>query len=216
MARKKTAAPASTYPRTTVPCLAGHTDDEAGKNFGRVVTSPEMAAYRIIKAAEQESIASQIDVPGLMAVLRQQASAVNDNDLSYAEAMLMGQATALQTLFARLAERGIQQTRVDLMEPLMRMALRAQNQCRMTLETLSTIKNPPMVYAKQANITSGPQQVNNGVAAPRARGTEIQPTQLSEGDHELLPDSGTSGTAGGIDPALETVGAVHGATVGRG
>jgi hypothetical protein len=41
---------------------------------------------------------------------------------------------------------------------------KAQNQCRMTLETLSTIKNPPVVYAKQANIAHGPQQVNNGTA----------------------------------------------------
>jgi hypothetical protein len=46
----------------------------------------------------------------------------------------------------------------------MRMAMRAQNQCRMTLETLATIKNPPVVYAKQANINNGgQQQVNNGV-----------------------------------------------------
>ena len=40
----------------------------------------------------------------------------------------------------------------------MRMALKAQNQCRMTLETLATIKNPPVVFAKQANTAQGPQQ----------------------------------------------------------
>lgn len=31
-----------------------------------------------------------------------------------------------------------------------------------TLETLANIKNPPVVLARQANITTGPQQVNNG------------------------------------------------------
>ena len=43
----------------------------------------------------------------------------------------------------------------------MRLALKAQGQCRATLETLATIKNPPVVFARQANIAQGPQQVNN-------------------------------------------------------
>ena len=53
----------------------------------------------------------------------------------------------------------------------MRMALKAQSQCRATLETLATIKNPPAVFARQANIAQGPQQVNNGMmpaGEPRA------------------------------------------------
>jgi hypothetical protein len=36
---------------------------------------------------------------------------------------------------------------------------------RMTLESLATIKNPPVVYARQANIAHGPQQVNNQLVA---------------------------------------------------
>jgi hypothetical protein len=43
----------------------------------------------------------------------------------------------------------------------MRMALKAQAQCRATLETLATIKNPSVVFARQANIAQGPQQANN-------------------------------------------------------
>jgi hypothetical protein len=34
---------------------------------------------------------------------------------------------------------------------------------------LSDIKNPSVVYAKQANITNGNQQINNGVPAPRTQ-----------------------------------------------
>jgi hypothetical protein len=48
----------------------------------------------------------------------------------------------------------------------MRLALKAQSQCRATLETLATVKNPPVLFAKQANIANGPQQVNNGTPAP--------------------------------------------------
>ena len=38
----------------------------------------------------------------------------------------------------------------------MKLALKAQNQCRMTLETLAAIKNPPVIYARQANFANGP------------------------------------------------------------
>jgi hypothetical protein len=38
----------------------------------------------------------------------------------------------------------------------MHLALKAQGQCRATLETLATIKSPPMVIARQANIAHGP------------------------------------------------------------
>lgn len=37
----------------------------------------------------------------------------------------------------------------------------AKRRCRATLETLAVIKSPPSVFAKQANMANGPQQVNN-------------------------------------------------------
>ena len=42
-------------------------------------------------------------------------------------------------------------------ETYLRLALKAQSQCRATLETLAAIKNPPVIFAKQANVTTGPQ-----------------------------------------------------------
>jgi hypothetical protein len=56
------------------------------------------------------------------------------------------------------------------LEAFMRMALRAQAQCRTTLETLANIKNAPVVFARQANVTTGPQQINNGTAPPSRAG----------------------------------------------
>jgi hypothetical protein len=106
---------------------------------------------------------------------------------------------------------------VPAFEANMRMGLRAQSQCRATLETLAAIKNPPIVYARQANVTTGPQQINNGAAAPaQARKLENEPTQLSGGTHELLPDARAPGAASRIDPALETVAEVDRAEVRRG
>jgi hypothetical protein len=69
------------------------------------------------------------------------------------------------------------------------MALRAQSQCRATLETLATVKNPPVVFAKQANIANGPQQVNNTLnASPHAGGIPNAPNELLEASHEQPMD----------------------------
>ena len=100
---------------------------------------------------------------------------MNGGSLAQVEAMLMNQATALQTVFARLVERGMGCTEVAPFEANLRMGLRAQSQCRATLETLAAIKNPAWVaFVRQANIAHGPQQVNNGVPEPsRTRENEI-------------------------------------------
>ena len=63
--------------------------------------------------------------------------------------------------------------------------LRAQSQCRATIETLAVIKNPQAVaFVRQANIAAGPQQVNNGMsaahAASRALENEFEPNRLLE------------------------------------
>ena len=83
----------------------------------------------------------------------------------------MNQATALQSLFSRLAARAIGWDELEPFEAYMRMALRAQAQCRATLETLAAIKNPPVVFAQAGERRRhGPQQINNGMATqPRAR-----------------------------------------------
>jgi hypothetical protein len=120
--------------------------------------------------------------------------------------MLMNQATALQSLFPRLAERAMAHTTVPGFDANMRMALRAQSQCRATLESLATIKNPPVVYAKQANVTTGTQQVNNGVACVREK--EIAANELLEAKHGERLDTRAAGASSGSDHALETVGAV--------
>ena len=216
---KKTAAPtARPYPRKAVEYRTGNTADEQGRHYAELVTSPELAAYRVINQVENKTgIGEDIDVPTLMAHLRDQGKAVNRGDLSQAEAMLMNQATALQSLFARLAERAMGNDTVSAFEANMRMALRAQNQCRSTLETLAAIKNPPVVYARQANVTTGPQQINNGTEAlSRAREDETGQTQLSGQSHELLSDARASGQASRVNPTLETLGEIHRAEVPRG
>jgi len=52
---------------------------------------------------------------------------------------------------------------INAAEIYLRLALKAQAQCRTTVETLVEMKNPrPVAFVSQANISNGPQQVNNG------------------------------------------------------
>jgi len=157
MASKPKAAEAKKFPRKTVPCESGPSEEEQGRAYANLITSPELAAYRVISINLPESLAHQIDAPTLVATLRDQAAAVQRADLTQTEAMLMNQATALQALFVRLSEKAVGERFMPNLEGFMRLALRAQSQCRATLETLAAIKNPPIVYARQANVTTGPQ-----------------------------------------------------------
>ena len=72
------------------------------------------------------------------------------------------------------------------------------------IETLALMKNPP-VFARQANIAHGPQQVNNG-GVLRAEVSAPAPNELLEAGNGERLDSGTAGATIGSDPALEAVG----------
>ena len=207
---KKPGKKSEKYPRKTVICQSGPSLDEQGRNYAQLITSPELAAYRVIGIMQPKSIADDIDTPTLLATLREQAAAVQRGDLAHTEAMLINQASSLQALFVRLTERAMEQNQMPNLEGFMRMALRAQSQCRATLETLAAIKNPPVVYARQANVTTGPQQINNGAAPTSyAREIENEQIQLSGGIHELLPDTRAPGKARRVNPALEALGEIN-------
>jgi hypothetical protein len=151
---------------------------------------------------------------------------VKDGDLSTLEAMLLSQATALQTIFASLARRAVTQEHLRQYEVFMGLALKAQAQSRATISALVNLKYPRQaMFVKQANIAHGPQQVNNGAAAGAdpercAHGKETQPQQ-----NELLEEARNGGThldtratakATRSHRAVEAVAAVQRAKMSRG
>ena len=121
-------------------------------------------------AMEKWSCYGEPDIQALIQDLSDRVDRVHSGDLKPLEAMLYGQAQALQAIFTNLSRRSAMNAGeyINASETYMKLALRAQSQCRATLETLAIVKNP-MPYIKQANIANGPQQVNNGTAAPRTR-----------------------------------------------
>jgi len=109
-----------------------------------------------------------LDLAACVASLASTAKAVHSGDLKPAEAMLVAQAAALSAIFGELARRAALNMGEypDAFERYLRLALKAQGQCRATLETLAAIRSPPVVYARQANFNNGGQQQVNNAAAP--------------------------------------------------
>lgn len=99
-----------------------------------------------------------------VAALEETVAAVQRGELGNAEALLMAQAVTLNTIFARCAgtaAQNLEGQHLEGTERYLRLALKAQSQCRTTIETLAILKNPTTIFARQANIAQGPQQVNN-------------------------------------------------------
>ncbi len=198
------------YPRKAVTVTSGPSNEKKGRAFANQLNSPELAAYRIIAIMQPKSLATDIDTPTLLDVLKEQSEASQLGELSNVEAMLINQATALQAMFVRMCEQATDQSMRPNFEAFMRLALKAQAQCRATLETLATIKNPTIVYANQANVTTGPQQINN-ITDPSQFAEEFKnkQNQLSGVVHELCQNPGTSKIACPINPSVEAMGDVN-------
>jgi hypothetical protein len=96
------------------------------------------ATSSTIVATFREEGAPTIDADLGQATMREQVEAVRNGTYDSAEATLVGQAAALNAIFAHLAQRG----HAHLEQPgkrgerYLRLALRAQTQCRATLNVL--------------------------------------------------------------------------------
>ena len=170
--------------------------------MARLALDPAVAGAVVIQ--EFTKCFGEQNISALIQALNTSIEKAKGGDLSQAEAMLYAQANALQGIFMGLAHRASQQGYLKQWESFLRMALKAQNQCRMTLETLAALKNPaPMVIAKQANITTGPQQVNNSLIPTK---NQPAPNKLLEPQNGQWMDPRAPSTASASHPVLEAVG----------
>jgi hypothetical protein len=167
-----------------------------------------------------QKLCGDTDINAVYEALHDRAKAIRGNKLTSAEDLLTGQAAALHAIFLELTRRSGANLGefIQAAETYMRLALKAQAQCRATLETLAAIKNPPVVYARQMNIATGHQQVNNSPGALRAGETAKAPNEVLETQHDESKrlESGPAGEAIRTNSAMEAVGAIDGATNGIG
>ncbi|MGH6634623.1 MAG: hypothetical protein ACRED0_00280 [Gammaproteobacteria bacterium] len=157
---------------------------ERAETFARISMRP--ITQGALTLADYNKAFGELALDKLISGLAEQCDAVNRGDLKRAESLLTVQAHSLDAIFNNLARRAIKAEYMDNLDRYLRLALKAQSQCRATLETLAAIKNPPVVYARQANIAHGPQQVNNATARsePRAhaRNQETEQSRLLGGE----------------------------------
>ncbi len=184
-------------------------DENKAAALARTVIAPSVTGAATMQAFKK--IFGEVDLMALIEATQVQIKAVQDGDMRRTEAMLVTQAHTLDAIFNELALRAIKSELMPHLEIYLRLALKAQSQCRATLETLAVIKNPqPTAFIRQQNIGVN-QQVNND-AAPLARGKIInQPNELlTEGVyHGTTLDTGRTGKAIGTNQKLETVGAIN-------
>lgn len=188
----------------TIDAIAnpGESVDDA---IARKVVRPEVQAAIIQHYFHDVESNTEIPIASRIAALTEQIAKVNKGDMTLPETMLMSQAFTLDAMFGHLARKAQSQEQMKNYESFMRMALRAQNQCRMTLETLSNIKNPPVIFAKQANISNGHQQINNGAPVTHTAEKANQHNELLEHTHGERLDTRTKSEAGRVDSNLETL-----------
>jgi hypothetical protein len=165
--RRRTVAVTGHPTELQKPVVLEPTDHQRKDRMADRAIDPSVSAA-IIAHKYLASPGGELTISALVESLRTQIEALRADDTTFSEAMLLSQATSLQAIFTRLALAAEAKNDTKDREAYLRMALRAQNQCRMTLESLAVIRNPPVVFARQANInTGGQQQVNNGLAAAR-------------------------------------------------
>jgi hypothetical protein len=201
--------------------LHGAPEERTEELVARASLSSEILAAQV-----QRDLAPLGAVPinEMVAAVQHSTTRAVAGDLSRMEAMLVSQAHTLDLLFSHLTRRALLNLGKypETVDTYLRLALKAQGQCRTTVEALAEIKNPRAVaFVRQANIANGPQQVNNGPALPsRAGAGEIQPpaNELLAVTHEegQVVDPGAATGAGRADPAVEALGKVHRATDGTG
>ena len=182
---------------------------------------PSVNAAAVIQSYTGAMFGKEPDINVLIDGLRDSFKGVKDGDLSNLEAMLVGQASALQSLFTSLARRAQSQQSQRHLEAFLGLALKAQAQSRATISALVDLKYPRQAtFVKQANIAHGPQQVNNASTAgpnpeqyaqAHAHGEKSKPEQnkLLEADHRQRLDTRAPGTASRVNQTVEAVGQVH-------
>lgn len=185
-----------------------------------------VATVAIVQAAvgmeqwSKESV-GEADFTALATKISEQTDAMHSGDMKGIESMLFAQALTLQATFTALSRRAALNagTHIGATDTYLRLALRAQGQCRATLETLANIKNPrPVAFVKQANIANGPQQINNGgneannpVVRAREGNEKTQNELLTDtrATHGKPLDTRAKSKAGRSNPRMATVETGH-------
>ena len=203
MASKPPTPPAPRQNKDAFVAQPGETTSQAA---ARLVTDGTTSALTVLAYAGTGDTLEARDLVKAMAQAGDEAVAGN---LARTERMLANQLLTLDAMFNNLARRAHSQESFKGIETLTRLALKAQAQARSTAETLGMLKNPMPSFVRQANITTGPQQINNGTQPTHAGNSQSVQNKLLEAQHGNPLDTGATAAAGRGNQTMEAVGAVN-------
>jgi len=184
----------------------------------QLAMSSEIQSAAVMQSYQKNVMGSDVDFEVLVKGIMDTCTQVNGGNLQTMEAMLVSQATALQTIFTDLARKAQAQTYQKQFEVYLGLALKAQAQSRATISALVDLKYPRQAtFVKQANIAHGPQQVNNGVmpsgaVASRGKKQKTEQNKLLEDDDgkfSIGVAPGKTTTPKPSHQAMEALEAVH-------
>ena len=201
--------------------IEGLKGETMAQSMGKAALLPTINAATVIHSYQGNLMGKDTDLQAMVEGIQATVKDVQGGELGRLEAMLVSQATALQTMFTSLARRASHQEQLKHYGVFMGLALKAQAQSRATISALVDLKYPRQAtFVKQANIAHGPQQVNNG-AGPgggfrtstrthtHAEETKPEHPELLEHHHGERLDTGKTSATSRADPIMETVGEVH-------
>jgi hypothetical protein len=167
-------------PSFKVALKPGETEEMA---MSRLMAGPLVVNAKLVSSFGEGILGQELTAELAAQAVAGAAVDVNNGDMSGVEATLVSQAMSLNTIFAEMMRRGGHMLGKDgdAAERYFRIGLRAQNQSRMALETLANVKAGPAVFARQANISHGHQQVNNGAPPARAGKSDLGQTEIIDG-----------------------------------
>ena len=186
-------------------------DESSEKSLARVVAEVAFSTYATNALTTQAFTDNfgELDMQECIGVMKERQAKIRDGNLTSLENMLTAQAITLNALFNKLAQRsGLNMgEHLGAADTYMRLALKAQSQCRSTIEAINEIKNPSSAptFVKQANIGNA-VQVNNGQqnltsthAGARTGKTQTEPNKLLAADQPATLPTFTGGVINDLD-----------------
>jgi hypothetical protein len=196
-------------------------DEEASRSAALHVLRPNLNSTATISSFQP--LVPHSGLPAMLDELDAQTRAIWSGSLNRPEEMLSAQAHTLDAIFNTLGQKAataMKSGHLPSTEAYLRMALKAQSQCRTTLEALAEIKAPKSTtFVRQQNVAEQ-QQVNNGFAVngaaghtrPHEKDINTSSNKLISGAKDATLDTRGTRSASGSDSQIENLGALHRAT----
>lgn len=139
-------------------------DETGAQAVARKLLQPNFKNGAVASAFTHKMIGEEIELPGLADFAREVqsiGSKAAEGDLAFVSRMLAAQAVTLDSMYAELARRAASNMGeyTDASERYMRLALRAQTNCRTTLESLAKLHQPREQTVRHVHVNEGGQAI---------------------------------------------------------